>query len=232
MSISQSNAFPSDPITDFRHRSLGPNLSSGATAQTNQTGRRTITETLQRFRKPTPGSHGDSSESTDSQPDARRRGSGSSRKTKAIIAGVGVGSIATTAGLGLAHMNEIVTLVRDWGPGIVVVVLIFLLLFNAPMQWSKFKNEQEDRRERKELSMAMLDMQGRTTEALVEVKIESRRITEAVGEVRAEIRSNTTKIDQSVMALSSRACLATVSQLQEQIVDIETEHSHGRRRKT
>ena len=230
MSISQSNAFPSDPITDFRHRSLGPNLSSGAATKTNQTGRRTITETLQRFRKPTPGSHGDSSESTDSQPDARRRGS--RRKTKAIIAGVGVGSIATTAGLGLAHMNEIVTLVRDWGPGIVVVVLIFLLLFNAPMQWSKFKNEQEDRRERKELSMAMLDMQGRTTEALVEVKIESRRITEAVGEVRAEIRSNTTKIDQLVMALSSRACLATVPQLQEQIVDIETEHPHGRRRKT
>ena len=230
MSISQSNAFPSDPITDFRHRSLGPNLSSGAATKTNQTGRRTITETLQRFRKPTPGSHGDSSESTDSQPDARRRGS--SRKTKAIIAGVGVGSIATTAGLGLAHMNEIVTLVRDWGPGIVVVVLIFLLLFNAPMQWSKFKNEQEDRRERKELSMAMLDMQGRTTEALVEVKIESRRITEAVGEVRAEIRSNTTKIDQLVMALSSRACLATVPQLQEQIVEIETEHPHGKRRKT
>ena len=230
MSISQSNAFPSDPITDFRHRSLGPNLPSGAATKTNQTGRRTITETLQRFRKPTSGSSGDSSEPTDSQPDARRRGSGSSRKTKAIIAGVGVGSIATTAGL--AHMNEIVTLVRDWGPGIVVVVLIFLLLFNAPMQWSKFKNEQEDRRERKELSMAMLDMQGRTTEALVEVKIESRRITEAVGEVRAEIRSNTTKIDQLVMALSSRACLATVPQLQEQIVDIETEHSHGRRRKT
>ena len=230
MSISQSNAFPSDPITDFRHRSLGPNLSSGATAQTNQTGRRTITETLQRFRKPTPGSLGDSSQPTDSQPDAKRRGSGSSRKTKAIIAGVGVGSIATTAGL--AHMNEIVTLVRDWGPGIVVVVLIFLLLFNAPMQWSKFKNEQEDRRERKELSMAMLDMQGRTTEALVEVKIESRRITEAVGEVRAEIRSNTTKIDQLVMALSSRACLATVPQLQEQIVEIETEHPHGKRRKT
>lgn len=129
-------------------------------------------------------------------------------------------------------MNEIVTLVRDWGPGVVVVVLIFLLLFNAPMQWSKFKNEQEDRRERKELSMAMLDMQGRTTEALVEVKIESRRITEAVSEVRAEIRSNTTKIDQLVVALSSRTCLATVPQLQEQIVDIETEHPHGRRRKT
>ena len=219
MSISQSNAFPSDPITDYRHRSLGPNLSSGAATKTNQTGRRTITETLQRFRKPTSGSSGDSSEPTDSQPDAKRRGSNSSRKTKAIIAGVGVGSIATTAGL--AHMNEIVTLVRDWGPGIVVVVLIFLLLFNAPMQWSKFKNEQEDRRERKELSMAMLDMQGRTTEALVEVKIESRRITEAVGEVRAEIRSNTTKIDQLVMALSSRACLATVPQLQEQIVDID-----------
>ena len=230
MSISQSNAFPSDPITDFRHRSLGPNLSSGAATKTNQTGRRTITETLQRFRKPTSGSSGDSSEPTDSQPDAKRRGSNSSRKTKAIIAGVGVGSIATTAGL--AHMNEIVTLVRDWGPGIVVVVLIFLLLFNAPMQWSKFKNEQEDRRERKELSMAMLDMQGRTTEALVEVKIESRRITEAVGEVRAEIRSNTTKIDQLVMALSSRACLATVPQLQEQIVEIETEHPHGKRRKT
>lgn len=229
MSISQSNAFPSDPITDFRHRSLGPNLSSGAATKTNQTGRRTITETLQRFRKPTPGSSGDSSQPTDSQPDAKRRG-GSSRKTKAIIAGVGVGSIATTAGL--AHMNEIVTLVRDWGPGVVVVVLIFLLLFNAPMQWSKFKNEQEDRRERKELSMAMLDMQGRTTEALVEVKIESRRITEAVDEVRAEIRSNTTKIDQLVVALSSRTCLATVPQLQEQIVDIETEHSHGRRRKT
>lgn len=191
MALDQSNAFPDYSTFDIRPRVMGTNLPDDTLSAQKQTRQRTAKATTRHAGKATPGSDG-TEVTTDSGEQRIKRRNGILK-----IAGISVGSVATITGA--AHMNEVITLAKDWGPGTVVVVLAFLLLFNVPLQWSKYRNDQEDRSERKELFMAILNMQERTTEA--------------ISGLGTEVRANTGKIDQLILVLSSRACMIAVPQV-------------------
>lgn len=183
---------------------MGPSLSDDILSATEQARQRATKITSRRHGKTTSGSDG--VKATDSGGEQR-----SKRRNGVLkIAGIGIGSVATVTGI--THMNEVLTLAKDWGPGTIVLILAFLLLFNVPMQWSKYKNDQEDRSERKDLFMAILNMQERTTDA--------------ISGLGTEVRANTGKIDQLILVLSSRACMVAVPQVQIQpaINHHSTEH--------
>lgn len=207
MSITQSNAFPNDSAFDIRSRVMGTNLPDDTLPATEQIRQRAAKITSRYARKTasggTPGGDGATAPDINSKQRSKR-----SHILK--IAGISVGSVVTVTGV--THMNEVLTLAKDWGPGSIVLILAFLLLFNVPLQWSKYKNDQEDRSERKDLFMAILNMQERTTDA--------------ISGLGTEVRANTDKIDQLILVLSSRACMVAVPQVQIQpaINHHSTEH--------
>lgn len=204
MSIDQSNAFPNYSPFDVCHRIVGTNLSDDPLPPQEQTRYRTTKTTAHSTGKAASGSSRvEDTVKHDERYNKRRNG-------VLKIAGISVGSIATAAGV--THMNEVLTLAKDWGPGTIVIILLFFLLFNLPLQWSKYKNDQEDRSERKELFMAILSMQEHTTNA--------------ISGLGSEVRANTGKIDQLIIVLSNRSCLGTPQPHPQPHVDITHQSLH------
>lgn len=188
--LSQSNAFPNDSTINFSTGSVGSDLSNDLLQTKEQVRRRVSKAYLRSTGESASGSDGTTGDSE------RVQRTGKRRLGIVKIAGISVGSVAAAAGV--THMNEVLTLAKDWGPGTIVVILAFLLLFNVPIHWSKYKNDQEDRQERKDLYTGILDMQGKTVDAISGLSL--------------EVRANTGKIDQLILVMSSRACITAAQQ--------------------